>query len=54
MSGGVAYVLDESGDFATRCNTQMVALEALEGEEIDDLRELIQRHAITPKVKKRP
>ncbi|NCS27173.1 MAG: glutamate synthase large subunit [Microcystis aeruginosa F13-15] len=45
MSGGVAYVLDESGDFATRCNTQMVALEALEGEEIDDLRELIQRHA---------
>jgi len=40
MSGGVAYVLDESGDFATRCNTQMVALEALEGEEIDDLREL--------------
>ena len=45
MSGGVAYVLDESGDFATRCNTQMVALEALDGEEIDDLRELIQRHA---------
>ncbi|BAG00578.1 glutamate synthase large subunit [Microcystis aeruginosa] len=45
MSGGVAYVLDESGDFATRCNTQMVALEALEAEEIDDLRELIQRHA---------
>jgi glutamate synthase (ferredoxin) len=45
MSGGVAYVLDESGDFATRCNTPMVALEALEGEEIDDLRELIQRHA---------
>ncbi|MCA2694172.1 MULTISPECIES: glutamate synthase large subunit [unclassified Microcystis] len=45
MSGGVAYVLDDSGDFATRCNTQMVALEALEGEEIDDLRELIQRHA---------
>lgn len=45
MSGGVAYVLDESGDFATRCNTQMVALETLEGEEINDLRELIQRHA---------
>lgn len=45
MSGGVAYVLNESGDFATRCNTQMVALEALEGEEINDLRELIQRHA---------
>ncbi|NCS03346.1 MAG: glutamate synthase large subunit [Microcystis aeruginosa G13-07] len=45
MSGGVAYVLDESGDFATRCNTQMVALETLTGEEVEDLRELIQRHA---------
>ncbi len=27
MSGGVAYVLDESGDFAMRCNTEMVELE---------------------------
>lgn len=45
MSGGVAYVLDESGDFATRCNPQMVALETLTGEEGSDLRELIQRHA---------
>lgn len=27
MSGGVAYILDESGDFATRCNTSMVGLE---------------------------
>src|SRR5204862_974565 len=27
MSGGVAYILDEVGDFATRCNQQMVALE---------------------------
>ncbi len=25
MSGGVAYILDEAGDFATRCNQQMVA-----------------------------
>ena len=24
MSGGVAYVLDEAGDFATRCNKEMV------------------------------
>jgi glutamate synthase (ferredoxin) len=45
MSGGVAYVLDESADFATRCNPQMVALEALTGEEVEDLREVIQRHA---------
>ncbi len=27
MSGGVAYVYDEHGDFAARCNTAMVALE---------------------------
>ncbi len=27
MSGGIAYVLDESGDFATRVNKTMVNLE---------------------------
>jgi glutamate synthase (ferredoxin) len=46
MSGGVAYVLDEAGDFASRCNTQMADLEPLtDPEEIADLRHLIQRHA---------
>ncbi|NJR40473.1 MAG: glutamate synthase large subunit [Leptolyngbyaceae cyanobacterium CSU_1_4] len=46
MSGGVAYVLDETGDFATRCNTQMADLEKVgDPEEIDDLYQLIQRHA---------
>ena len=46
MSGGVAYVLDETGDFPIRCNAQMVGLEALEDpEEIRDLRDMIQRHA---------
>jgi glutamate synthase (ferredoxin) len=45
MSGGVAYILDEGGDFATRCNMSMVGLEKLEDpEEIADLRELIQKH----------
>jgi glutamate synthase (ferredoxin) len=45
MSGGVAYILDETGDFATRCNQAMVALETLEDpEEIKDLQELIQNH----------
>jgi hypothetical protein len=33
MSGGVAYVLDEKGDFATRCNRQMVGLEKFEDAE---------------------
>ncbi|MFN5261723.1 MAG: glutamate synthase-related protein, partial [Pseudanabaena sp.] len=45
MSGGIAYILDESGDFATRCNTSMVGLEKLEDpEEIKDLKQLIQQH----------
>jgi glutamate synthase (ferredoxin) len=45
MSGGVGYILDESGDFATRCNTSMVGLEKLEDpEEIKDLKQLIQQH----------
>ncbi|MEK7245193.1 MAG: glutamate synthase subunit alpha, partial [Pseudomonadota bacterium] len=29
MSGGIAYVLDESGDFERRCNTEMVELERI-------------------------
>jgi glutamate synthase (ferredoxin) len=46
MSGGVAYILDEQGDFATRCNTQMVGLETLsDAEEIGKLRGSIEKHA---------
>jgi glutamate synthase (ferredoxin) len=46
MSGGVAYILDEAGDFATRCNREMVDLEALEDpEEIREVREMIAKHA---------
>ena len=46
MSGGVAYILDEKGDFATRCNKSMVGLEVLEeAEEIAEVREMIQKHA---------
>ncbi|MSU57701.1 MAG: glutamate synthase large subunit [Pedosphaera sp.] len=45
MSGGVAYVLDEAGDFPKRCNQQMVALEKLEdADEIEEVWKLIQRH----------
>jgi glutamate synthase (ferredoxin) len=45
MSGGVAYILDETGDVATRCNTAMVDLETLEDpEEIQDVYDLIQKH----------
>ena len=45
MSGGVAYVLDESGDFANNCNAEMVDLGPLEGEEdITELKDMIERH----------
>jgi glutamate synthase (NADPH/NADH) large chain len=46
MSGGIAYIIDENSDFKTRCNPEMVDLEALsDPEEIQEIRELIERHA---------
>jgi glutamate synthase (NADPH) large chain len=39
MSGGIAYVLDEDGTFARRCNLSMVELEPVMEEE-----EMIARH----------
>jgi glutamate synthase (ferredoxin) len=45
MSGGVAYVLDEAGDFAQRCNLEMVDLEALDdAQEEQFVKGLIARH----------
>src|SRR6266516_3529869 len=45
MSGGIAYVLDVTGDFPSRCNTAMVGLEKLEEpREIGEVRVLIERH----------
>jgi glutamate synthase (ferredoxin) len=45
MSGGIAYVLDETGDFAKRVNPQMVGLEKLGSPaEIDEVRALVQNH----------
>lgn len=45
MSGGVAYVLDESGDFHKRCNHEMVDLETLtEEDEFNEVRAMIERH----------
>ncbi len=45
MSGGVAYVLDESGDFAGRVNPQMVGVEKIEdGKEIAEVKAMIQKH----------
>jgi glutamate synthase domain-containing protein 3 len=44
MSGGIAYVLDEDGTFAARCNTELVGLESLELDDLRVLRELIEEH----------
>jgi glutamate synthase (ferredoxin) len=45
MSGGIGYVLDEVGDFATRCNLELVGLEKLtDADEIEEVWKLIQRH----------
>jgi glutamate synthase (NADPH) large chain len=45
MSGGIAYVLDEKGDFAEkRCNVAAVDLEPLPEEDDQKLLALIERH----------
>jgi len=45
MSGGIAYVLDERGDFANRVNLQMVGVEKLDDPaEIAEVRSLVERH----------
>jgi glutamate synthase (NADPH/NADH) large chain len=45
MSGGVAYVLDEAGDFITRCNLGTVELEKVQADaDISELRSMIENH----------
>ena len=45
MSGGIAYVLDESGEFSDNgCNQASVALEQLSAEDEETLRYWIKRH----------
>jgi glutamate synthase (NADPH/NADH) large chain len=46
MSGGIAYVLDENGDFARRCNKSMVHLTSVaDAEETESIKNMIFRHA---------
>jgi glutamate synthase (ferredoxin) len=46
MSGGIAYVLDETDDFPRRCNHEMVQLFRLEDSEESELvRDMVRRHA---------
>jgi glutamate synthase (ferredoxin) len=45
MSGGIAYVLDENGDFPYRCNRDMVDLERMDREDAAEVKAMIERHA---------
>ena len=45
MSGGIAYVLDEFEEFKDSCNTEMVALEQLDDQDLDALKAMIEKHA---------
>jgi glutamate synthase (ferredoxin) len=47
MSGGIAYVLDETGEFPRNCNLEMVKLYPLDDpEEIEEVRTLIGKHFV--------
>ena len=48
MSGGVAYVLDEHGAFAKRCNMGMVGFDELDEADTIELRALIEEHRSAP------
>ncbi len=45
MSGGIAYVYDVDRQFASRCNTELVDLEALSDEDVEGVKTLISEHA---------
>jgi glutamate synthase (ferredoxin) len=44
MSGGIAYVLDETGEFPARCNLEMVELESIDAEDAETILRLVRRH----------
>ena len=44
MSGGIAYVLDESNAFEKNCNKAMVGLEAPSDVDSEELKALIENH----------
>jgi len=44
MSGGIAYVYDVKGNFATNCNPEMVDLDPVNEEDAKELKILIEKH----------
>jgi len=44
MSGGIAYVYDVDGKFASLCNQDMVDLDPLNEDDVAEMKEMISRH----------
>jgi len=44
MSGGIAYCLDETGDFKKKCNMDMVELQRLTPQDAETVRNLLSNH----------
>jgi len=44
MSGGVAFVLDEAGDFRALVNPEMVDVDPLDDDDVEWLQDRIERH----------
>jgi glutamate synthase domain-containing protein 2/glutamate synthase domain-containing protein 1/glutamate synthase domain-containing protein 3 len=44
MSGGIAYVLDEDGEFRNRVNLETVDLDPLTDEDLETIQRLVRRH----------
>ncbi|HNG45491.1 MAG TPA: glutamate synthase-related protein, partial [Elusimicrobiota bacterium] len=46
MSGGVAYLMPADPDLPSRINKEMVAVEPMEAEDIDEVRNLLKKHLL--------
>jgi glutamate synthase (NADPH/NADH) large chain len=44
MSGGIAYVYDVKGNFASMCNKEMVDLDPVNNGDVDELKAMIENH----------
>jgi len=44
MSGGIAYCLDESGDFKKKCNLEMVELQKIDASDAETIKNLLANH----------
>ena len=45
MSGGIAYIYNDKGNFEENCNSETFELETLLDEDLNDLKDLITRHS---------